>query len=81
MVVQCYPLISLNILTGVQQYVDKFVKICIINPYQSNQWFQDMIDSVLPAFINTLNIGAIMTTITRAQIVSMAPTVAESYVT
>ncbi|MCR6108701.1 hypothetical protein HXA34_20605 [Salipaludibacillus agaradhaerens] len=43
-----------------------------------NQWLHDMIDSVLPAFINTLNIGAIMTTITRSQVLSMASTAAKA---
>ncbi|WP_142301352.1 hypothetical protein [Shouchella clausii] len=37
-----------------------------------NQWFHDMIDSVLPAFINTLNIGAITALVTRVKLLSMA---------
>ncbi|WP_078598401.1 hypothetical protein [Evansella clarkii] len=45
-----------------------------------NQWLHEMVDSILPAFIGTLNAGAVATTvsaITRTQLYSAATTVAK----
>ena len=43
-----------------------------------NQWFHDVIDSVLPAFINTLNVGALAAFLTRSQMIGLAATAAKT---
>lgn len=43
-----------------------------------NEWLHNMIDSILPAFINTLNVGAITTILTRTKLLSLAATAAKT---
>jgi len=42
-----------------------------------NEWLHDMIDSVLPAVINTINLGAIATIVTRAKLLGVVATTAK----
>jgi len=42
-----------------------------------NEWLHDMIDSVLPAVINTINLGAIAAIATRAKLLGVIATTAK----
>lgn len=42
-----------------------------------NEWLHDMIDSVLPAVINTINLGAIAAIVTRAKLLGVIATTAK----
>lgn len=43
-----------------------------------NEWMHDVIDSVLPAMINTINIGAITAVLTRGKLLSVMATAAKA---